>query len=114
MTDWNKASISYEEALIEDFRDDPEFASQYIQTSLEEIDEPGGGAGLATALGQVARAYGVSRIAEESGLNRESLYRALSPKGNPTLKTVQAVLKPLGLRLRVEPITSKSGRPGAR
>ncbi len=45
---------------------------------------------------------GLAAVAEEAGLSREALYRALSPKGNPTLKTLLAVLKTVGLRLSVE------------
>ena len=46
---------------------------------------------------------GLAKIAAEAGLSRESLYRSLGPNGNPTLKTLVAVLKPLGLRLSVVP-----------
>jgi probable addiction module antidote protein len=46
---------------------------------------------------------GLGSVAEQAGINRESLYRALSPKGNPTLKTLLAVLKTVGMRLSVEP-----------
>jgi len=56
-------------------------------------------------LRQLAEAYGgMTRIAEEAGVAREALYRALSPKGNPTLKTITAVLKAIGMRLDVAPI----------
>ena len=52
----------------------------------------------------MAEAYGgLAAIAAEAELSRESLYRALSPKGNPTLKTLLAVLKAVGMRLSVEP-----------
>jgi probable addiction module antidote protein len=54
------------------------------------------------ALRAVAEAYGgLGAVAAQAGISRESLYRALSPKGNPTLKTLVAVLKTLGLRLSV-------------
>jgi len=45
------------------------------------------------ALRTLAEAYGMARVAEEAGIQRESLYRSLSPSGNPTLKTVMAVMK---------------------
>ena len=55
------------------------------------------------ALRTVAEAYGgLAVVAAEAGISRESLYRTLSPKGNPTLKTLLAVLKTVGLRLSVE------------
>jgi probable addiction module antidote protein len=67
--------------------------------SLENPAERGGGL---LALRAVAEAYGgLGAVAEQAGISRESLYRALSPKGNPTLKTLVAVLKTMGLRLSV-------------
>ena len=53
------------------------------------------------ALRQVAKAQGMDTVAERAGIQRESLYRALSPKGNPTLKTLLAILAGAGLRLAV-------------
>ncbi len=54
---------------------------------------------IAHALGAVARAKGMSQIAEETGLSREQLYRSFSVNGNPTLKTTIAVMKALGIEL---------------
>jgi len=67
----------------------------YLEAALEEHDA----ALFATALGDVARARGMARIARDTGLGRESLYKALSPDGNPELATVLKVLQSLGLRL---------------
>jgi probable addiction module antidote protein len=53
------------------------------------------------ALRQVAQAQGMDAVADRAGIQRESLYRALSPKGNPTLKTLLAILAGAGLRLAV-------------
>ena len=53
----------------------------------------------AHALGVVARAKGMTQIANETGLSREQLYRSFSEKGNPTLKTTLAVMKALGVQL---------------
>jgi probable addiction module antidote protein len=59
------------------------------------------------ALRTVAEAYGgLGAVAAEAGISRESLYRALSANGNPTLKTLLAVLKSVGMRLSVEPASS--------
>ncbi|NMG76687.1 DNA-binding protein [Aromatoleum diolicum] len=70
----------------------------------ESLDYPNDRAGGLLALRTVAEAYGgLGTVAAEAGISRESLYRALSPKGNPTLKTLLAVLKTVGLRLSVEP-----------
>jgi probable addiction module antidote protein len=70
-------------------------------TSLDDPEDRG--AGL-LALRTVAEAYGgLGLVATEAGFSREALYRALSAKGNPTLKTLLAVLKTVGMRLSVEP-----------
>jgi len=55
----------------------------------------------------VARARGMSEIARESGLSRESLYRALSPEGNPEFNTILRVIRSLGLRLSTTPIEER-------
>jgi probable addiction module antidote protein len=67
----------------------------YLEAALEE-DDP---ALVAAALGDIARAKGMGALAKQTGLGRESLYKALSPEGNPELATVLKVLKALGLRL---------------
>jgi len=58
---------------------------------------------VAAALGELARARGMSDVARASGLGRESLYKALSPGGNPELGTVLRVVAALGLELRLAP-----------
>jgi probable addiction module antidote protein len=70
----------------------------YLELAMEEGDPKA----IATALGNVARARGMTKLAKETGLTREALYRALAPEGNPTLATFAAVLGALGLRMRVE------------
>jgi probable addiction module antidote protein len=67
---------------------------------LEGALEDGDPALVAAALGDIARAKGMSQIARETGLGRESLYKALSPDGNPEFSTVLKVVRALGLRLR--------------
>lgn len=96
---------SHHEAEISELRADREFAIEYLKAALESLDNPDDRAGGLLALRAVAEAYGGLRaIAAEAGISRESLYRALSPKGNPTLKTLLAVLKTIGMRLSVEPV----------
>ncbi len=56
---------------------------------------------VAAALGDVARAKGMAQIAKAAGLGRESLYKALSPEGNPEFSTVLKVMRALGLKLKV-------------
>ena len=70
----------------------------YLDAWLTEAPEDS--AGIARALGDVARAKGMSKLARDTGLSRESLYKALSDGGNPSLDTVLRVAKALGLRLR--------------
>ena len=77
----------------------PEEMAAYLNAWL--IDAPDDAAGIARALGDVARAKGMTQIARDSGLSRESLYKALSENGNPSFATVLKVAQALGLRLHV-------------
>lgn len=79
--------------------DTPEAVAAYLEAVLEERDP----ALFTHALGQVARARGMSQIAADAGLSREALYRALSRDGDPRLSTLSAVLAALGVKLTVEP-----------
>jgi probable addiction module antidote protein len=93
---------SYHEWEVEELRRDREFAIAYLQVAMESLENPEERGGGLLALRAVAEAYGgLGAVAAQAGISRESLYRALSPKGNPTLKTLVAVLKTLGLRLSV-------------
>lgn len=79
---------------------DPRNAAAYIEAALAEGDA----GDLLHALRNVAEARGgVARIAEKTGLNREALYRTLSKRGNPQLKSLAAILGATGLRLSVTP-----------
>jgi len=72
----------------------------YLQAAFEEGDP-----GLVIhALGNIARARGMSQIARDTGLGRESLYKALSPEGNPEFATVLKVVQALGIKLHAEPM----------
>ncbi|MBP7064591.1 addiction module antidote protein [Ferrovibrio sp.] len=66
---------------------------------LEEAFESGDPKFVAHALGIIARARGISSVAQETGLSREALYRSLSSEGNPTITTVMDVMRALGLKL---------------
>jgi probable addiction module antidote protein len=68
---------------------------------LEAVFEDGDPALIAAALGDIARAKGMSQVARDAGLGRESLYKALSPDGNPEFATVLKVIHALGLKLKV-------------
>lgn len=98
-----KGLVSHHEREIEELKNDRELAITYLKVALESIDDPENRSGALLALRNVAEAYGgLGFVANEAGISRESLYRALSPKGNPTLKTILAILKTVGLRLSVE------------
>ena len=80
--------------------DSPEMIAAYIDAALEDGDP----ALIAAALGDVARAKGMSKIAKETGITREGLYKALSAEGDPRLTTFLGVIKSLGLHITVRPI----------
>ncbi|MEN6490312.1 MAG: addiction module antidote protein [Smithella sp.] len=84
---WNAADHLKTEADME----------AYLEAALEENDP----ALIATALGDIARAKGMTQIAKKTGLGRESLYKALSAQGNPEFSTIVKVINALGLHLHV-------------
>jgi len=100
----HKNSASYHEWEVGQLQSDRELAVEYLKAAMESLDNPEERAGGLIALRAVAEAYGgLGVVAAAAGISRESLYRALSPKGNPTLKTLVAVLKTVGLRLSLTP-----------
>ena len=96
-----KSSRPHDETAVRLLKDAPEFAAVYLAATLDESDQLGGQYALLAALRQIAQAQGMASVAERAGIPRESLYRALSPRGNPTLKTMLALLHATGLRLGV-------------
>ena len=78
----------------------PEEMALYLDACIQESD--GDAAFIAKALGDIARAQGMSRVAEDAGLSRESLYKSLSGERVPDFSTVLKVMKSLGLKLRTE------------
>lgn len=82
-----------------EYLDSPNAIAAYLTEALETGDS----AFVADALGVIARARGMSEVAREAGVSRESLYRSLSTDGNPELATVMRVAHALGLRLSVTP-----------
>ena len=89
-------------------------AADYLETEedvvayLEAAFDDGDPGLIAAALGDIARAEGMTKIATEAGLGRESLYKALSPDGNPGFATVLKVMRVLGLRLHASAVTEQS------
>jgi probable addiction module antidote protein len=76
----------------------------YLEAALEEADP----ALVAAALGDIARAKGMTQVARDAGLGRESLYKALSPSGNPEFATILKVISALGLQLHAAPAAARS------
>lgn len=83
--------------------DSEEMIFAYVNAAFEEGDP----ALVAAALGNVARARGMTQIAKAAGVSRESLYKALSVDGNPEFGTIMKVMKALGLHVSVEPADKK-------
>lgn len=97
-------AVSHHEQEVTELQADRELAVEYLKSAMESLDNPDDRAAGLLALRTVAEAYGgLGAVAAEAGISREALYRALSPKGNPTLKTLLAVLKAVGMKLSVEP-----------
>lgn len=91
-------SRNHDETVIDMIRSDEAFAEAYLHAAFEELDEEGGEASFLMALRHVVEAKGgMALVSDKAGLSRESLYRALSPKGNPTLRTMKKVLHATGL-----------------
>ncbi len=76
----------------------------YLEAALEEGDSTL----IAAALGDIARAKGMTQVARDAGLGRESLYKALSSSGNPEFSTILKVIQVLGLQLHATPANSRN------
>jgi len=97
-------SRSHEEATVESFRKDPAFAAEYLSSVLEDGDQEE----LMLALRRMSKAFGgVTKLAEEAELNVNTLYRTLSPKGNPELKSLRSLLRAMGMQLAVRPLRKR-------
>ena len=95
---------SHHEREVAELRADPVLAVEYLKAAMAALDDPLDRGACLLALRTVAEAYGgLGAVAKEAGISREALYRALSPKGNPTLRTLIAILKTVGMKLSVEP-----------
>lgn len=85
---------------IADYLDSKEMIAEYLNSVLEE----GNNSDVITALGHIAKAIGMTKIAEETGLSRPSLYKALSDGSKPQFSTIMKVLKAVGGQLNINPI----------
>jgi len=82
-----------------DYLENEEMIAEYLNTVLEEGDN----SDVITAIGHVAKAIGMTKIAEETGLSRPSLYKALSEGAKPQFATIMKVLKAIGGKIQVNP-----------
>jgi probable addiction module antidote protein len=92
-----KATTSYKEGLVKALTE-PEEAAAYLNAALEE----GSQEAFLLALRDIAEAKGMASVSRKAHLNRESMYRMLSSKGNPQLSSLSSILESAGLRLAVE------------
>lgn len=86
---------------IADYLDSNEMIAEYLNSVLEEGDN----SDIITALGHIAKAIGMTKIAEETGLSRPSLYKALSDGAKPQFSTIMKVLKAVGGQIRINPLS---------
>ena len=99
----HKGAVSHHATEVAELARDRVLAVEYLKAAMQSLDNPDERAGGLLALRTVAEAYGgLGIVAQEAGISRETLYRTLSARGNPTLKTLLAVLKTVGMRLSVE------------
>ncbi|MCF8359168.1 MAG: putative addiction module antidote protein [Prolixibacteraceae bacterium] len=85
---------------IADYLDSNEMIAEYLNTVLEE----GENSDVITAIGHIAKAIGMTKIAEQTGLSRPSLYKALSDGAKPQFETIMKVLKAIGGQIKINPI----------
>jgi probable addiction module antidote protein len=88
-----------DEIIVEDLKNDPESADLYLESAIEEYNENFNKEALLSSLRHLVEAEGVSKIARETGLTRDTFYKSLSPKGNPRLDTLMAIMKALKYKL---------------
>ena len=102
----NRKPESFSRYDTADYLKSDEDVIAYLEAAMEDGDA----AIIATALGNIARARGMMRLARETGLTREGLYKALSADGNPSLGTVLKVMKALGVRLAPQRVEASPAR----
>lgn len=88
---------------IADYLDSREMIAEYLNTVLEEGDH----AEIIDAIGHIAKAIGMTKISEETGLSRPSLYKALSEGSKPQFATIMKVLRAIGGQIKIDPISAR-------
>ena len=87
---------------IADYLDDKEMIAEYLNAVLEEGDN----SDIVTAIGHIAKSIGMTKIADETGLSRPSLYKALSDGAKPQFETIMKVLKAIGGEIQINPLST--------
>ncbi len=87
---------------IADYLDSNEMIAEYLNAVLEE----GSDTEIITAIGHIAKSIGMTKIAEETGMSRTSLYKALSDGAKPQFSTIMKVLKAIGGQIHINPLTT--------
>ena len=87
---------------IADYLDSKEMIAEYLNTVLEEGDN----SDVIVAIGHIAKSIGMTKIAEETGLSRPSLYKALSDGAKPQFETIMKVLRVIGGQIQINPIST--------
>ena len=100
-----KSNASFESDLMEKLRD-PQFASNYIMAAIVDNDMDF----LPIALGDVAKAHGMSKLSEETGINRRTLYKVFDEKGRPSFDLVTQIMESLGMEIQVRPKKTKRAK----
>ena len=88
---------------IADYLDNNEMITEYLNAVLEEGNE----SQIVVAIGHIAKAIGMTKIAEETGMSRPSLYKALSEGAKPQFSTIMKVLKAIGGQIQINPLTAQ-------
>lgn len=98
-----KTTNSHDEWVISKLKDDMDLAVEYLRGAVEEAGDEEGQHVLMRAMRQIAKAQEMGKVVKRAGIPRESLSRALSPRGNPRLSTLIAVTKAMGFKLTLQP-----------
>jgi probable addiction module antidote protein len=102
----NERYRTFSELLVERLKNDRELADEFLKSTMEEYTEDMDKETLLLSLRHLVEAKGFSKLARESGLTRDAFYKSLSPRGNPKLDTVMAILKALKYTITLKPLKS--------
>lgn len=97
----SKASVAHDEGLLKDLKD-MNFVVGYLNSILDGLSADESIEPFLLALGRVAKAHGIQKVAANSKRTRDAIYKALSKRGNPTFSTLHGILETMGLQLHVQ------------